>query len=182
MSSCGARMAPQNQRTVMTPEYPVIFTVQDAISGNGFLSSVKMCGRALVYRDVEGTWWITGVHPGGMAHRGESMMEAYSNFRNSYRTVLFDIAEEASNFDAFKSEVERFYRECGPEEDERWNTALQALRSGDLVPEQPVAALPRHTPETRPCAVEIVRLDQIASNRFSAKNNIPDTLELPIAA
>jgi hypothetical protein len=109
-------------------------------------------------------------------------MEAYANFRNSYRTILFDIAEEASNFEAFKTEVDRFYWECGKGEDERWNAAVNALRSGEVVPEEPFSALPRHTPEARPCGVQINRLDQIASNCFSSKNNIPDTLELPIAA
>ncbi len=164
------------------PEYPVLFTFQDSVSGNGFLSGVTMSGRAIMSKEEDGKWWIHGVHPGGMAHNGESVIEAYSNFRNSYKTVLFDIAEESSNFEAFKAEVERFYWERGPGEDERWNAALQALRSGELTPEEPFSRLPRLTPEERPCAVVIERLDQLASNQFSSKKNIADRLELPLAA
>jgi hypothetical protein len=164
------------------PEYPVLFTFQDVVSGNGFLSGVTMRGRAIMRKEEDGKWWIYGVHPGGMAHNAESAMEAYSNFRNSYRTVLFDIAEESSNFEAFKTEVERFYWECGQGEEERWNADVQTLRSGELKPEEPFSTLPRLTPEARPCEVAIERLDQIASNQFSSKKNIADRLELSLAA
>ncbi|MGA2300634.1 MAG: hypothetical protein ABSG77_08065 [Candidatus Acidiferrum sp.] len=162
--------------------YPVMFTFQDVVSGNGFLSGVTMAGRALMCKESDGKWWVYGVHPGGMAHFGESAMEAFSNFRTSYRTVLFDIAEEASNFDAFKTEVDRFYNEVGECEEARWEEALEALRSGKVIPEEPFSKLPRHKPESRPCKVQVERLDQIASNRFSSKDNVSDTFELPLAA
>jgi hypothetical protein len=162
--------------------YPVMFTFKDVVSGNGFLSGVTMSGRALMCKESDGNWWVYGVHPGGMAQFGPSAMEAFSKFRASYTTVLFDIAEEASNFDAFKTEVELFYNECGEGEEARWDAAAKAFRDGTIVPEEPFSKLPRHAPESRPCGVMLERLDQIESNRFSSKQNVADTFELPVAA
>jgi len=159
-----------------------MFTFQDVVSGNGFLSGITIQGTATMCMENDGKWWMYGVHPGGMAHFGDSVMEAFSKFRESYKTVLFDIAEETSNFDAFKTEVERFYWECGKDEETRWHAALQALRSGEVIPEEPFSALPRITPEDRPCGLEVHRLDHIASSKFSSKDNVPDTLALPVAA
>jgi hypothetical protein len=166
----------------MMTNYPVMFTFQDTVSGNGFLSGIEIHGRAIMTREDDGKWWMYGVHPGGMAHFGDSVMEAYSKFRESYKTVLFDIAEEASNFETFKAEVQTFYWECGPEEEQRWECALEALRSGTVTPEAPFSTFPRLTPEERACGIEVKRLDQVASSNFSSKNNVTDTLALPIAA
>jgi len=47
-----------------------MFTFQDVVSGNGFLSGVTMSGRALMCKRDDGNWWVYGIHPGGMAHFG----------------------------------------------------------------------------------------------------------------
>jgi len=159
-----------------------MFTFQDVVSGNGFLSGVTMSGRALMCKESDGNWWVYGIHPGGMAHFGASAMEAFANFRASYKTVLFDIAEEASNFDAYMTEVERFYSESGDGEEARWEAAAKAFREGKVVAEEPFSKLPRQSPESRPCGVKIDRLDKVESNRFSPKQNVADTFELPKAA
>src|SRR5882724_8873971 len=144
--------------------YPVMFSFKDVVSGNGFLSGITLCGRALMCKEEDGKWWTYGVHPGGMAETGDAALEAFSNFRNSYKKVLFDISEEAANFDAFKTEVERFYAECGDGEEERWNAAAKAFRSGEVQPEEPFSKLPKQAPDERPCEVEVVRLDKLESN------------------
>jgi hypothetical protein len=162
--------------------YPVMFTFKDVVSGNGFLSGVMLSGRALMCKESDGKWWIYGVHPGGMAQFGESAMEAFSSFRASYKTVLFDIAEESSNFEEFEAEVQSFHNQCGEGEEARWETAVNALRDGTVIPEEPFSKLPKHAPESRTCEVTVERLDLKASNLFSSENNIPDTFELPVAA
>lgn len=163
--------------------YPVMFTFQDVVSGNGFLAGVTMTGRALMCKEKDEKWWIYGVHPGGMAQFGDSAPEAFSNFRASYKAVLFDIAEEASNFEAFKTEVGRFYQEVGEGEEARWEEMSQGFSTGKIVPDEPFfAKLPRHKPESRPCDIKVERLDNLASNLFSSKGNVSDTFELPIAA
>ena len=52
-----------------------------------------------------------GVNPGGLAEGGESINDAYWNFRNDYTKVLYDIAEDARNFDEFRLEVIRFFED-----------------------------------------------------------------------
>ena len=163
-------------------EYPVMFTFKEVVSGNGFLAGITLSGRALIEKEGDSEWYVYGTHPGGIADTGTSPMEAFSNFRNKFKTVLFDIAEESANFGAFKAEVERFYRECGKDEEARWNAAARALRSGEFVPEAPLSNLPRQSPQDRPSFVTVDRLDKIDSNRFSTDFNITDKLELPVAA
>src|SRR5882724_1433787 len=156
--------------------YPVMFTFKDVVSGNGFLAGITLCGRALMCREDDVKWWTYGVHPGGMAEVGEAALESFSNFRNSYKKILFDIAEEAANFEAFKREVERFYAECAEGEEERWDTAAKAFRSGEVQPEEPFSKLPKRDPEKHPVEIEVVRLDKLESNRFSTNFNVPDKL------
>jgi hypothetical protein len=164
------------------PSYPVMFDFKDVVSGNGFLSGVTLCGRALIERDQDGTWWVNGVQPSGIAECGAAAMEAFSNFRNSYKKVLFDIAEEASNFEAFEREVKRFYSENAASELERWNTAVQEFRAGKIQPEDPFDKLPKQAPEQRPCGLSVDRLDKVESKQFSSEFNKPDQITLPIAA
>jgi len=151
--------------------HPLMFTFRDAISGNGFLAGVTLSGRALMVYDDEG-WWLNGVRPGGLAETGETPQETHLRFRNTYKAVLFDIAEEFGDFDGFKREVERFFYEPDDEEERRWTEAVQAARSGKVEPEPPFASLPKEPPESRPSQVSVERLD--ASKRFTPSDNIPD--------
>jgi hypothetical protein len=163
-------------------EYPVMFTFQDVVSGNGFLAGINLCGRALICKEADDAWWTYGIHPGGIAETGKSALESFATFRNSYKNALFDISEEAANFEAFKIEVERFFHETAADAQERWVAAIQAIRTGQVTPEEPFSTLPRQSPDERPERVEIKRLDKIESNKFSSLLNVSDKLELPIAA
>ena len=74
--------------------YPVMFTFRDAVSGNGFLSGVTLGGRALIVHEPEDqAWRIYGVRPAPIAESGNTPLEAFANFRNAYKNVLFDFAE-----------------------------------------------------------------------------------------
>jgi hypothetical protein len=53
--------------------------------------------------------WMYGVRPGGLAAGGKDEGEAYLEFCQACRSVLYDIAEEASDFPDFKGRVERFF-------------------------------------------------------------------------
>jgi hypothetical protein len=149
-----------------------MFTFRDAVSGNGFLAGVTLSGRALMVHEDE-AWWIYGVRPGALAETGQTPQEAFLRFRNTYKTVLFDIAAESEDFDGFKRETERFYHEPDNEEERRWVEAFQDLRSGKVQPEAPFTSLPMEPPETRPTQIAVERLDA-ATTRFTATDNIPD--------
>ena len=159
--------------------HPLLFTYQDAVSGKGFLAGITLSGRALMEEDA-GDWWMYGVRPGAIAESGATPQEAYLRFKNRYKEVLFDFANEASTFEAFKEEIERFFRQPDPEEEQRWEDALNVIRAGKEVP-QPFLNLPRQTPEERPSSISVVRLDA-ENGRFMPSDNALDTYYTPVAA
>src|SRR5271155_3591794 len=91
-------------------EHPIMITLRDVISGDGFLAGITLSGRALM-RQEDGTWWMYGVRPSAIAESGETIDEAFSRFRNRYKEVLFDMAQENHDFNQFKTAVEEFFYE-----------------------------------------------------------------------
>lgn len=154
--------------------YPLLFTLRDAISGNGFLAGITISGRALMIRE-DGAWCIYGVRPGAIAESGSTPEEAFLKFRERYKSVLFDFAEEYNDFASFKAEVERFYNEPDLEEENRWTEAFRKLRSGEVTPEPPFSALPKEDPENRPTQITVQRLDA-KQQRFTPTDNVIDHL------
>ena len=161
---------------------PLMFTFQDAVSGNGFLAGITLSGRALMVREEEdGRWWMYGVRPGAIADAGSTLLETFTNFKERYKLFLFDVAEESKNFEEFKKEVERFFYELDDDQENRWMAAVQAIRSGDVVPEEPFSTLPRIAPERRPAQITVERLSDEA-RRFKPGDNAIDTYMIPMAA
>lgn len=163
-------------------DYPVMFTLRDTVSGNGFLAGVTLTGRALMRKEDDGKWWVYGVRPGAIAETGNAPEEAFLRFRNTYRNVLFDMAEGSPDYEAFRGSVESFYFQPDPEEEGSWQTASDAIRSGSFVPDDEFfGKLPKEPPETRPTQLQVARLDAQAQ-RYTPSDNIPDYYALPRAA
>lgn len=163
-------------------DYPLMFTLRDAVSGNGFLAGVTLTGRALMTKESDGKWWVYGVRPAPIAESGNTPEEAFLRFRNAYKNVLFDTAEGAVNYDAFRASVENFYFQPDEEEENRWQKAFSAIRSGSLTPDDEFfGKLPKERPETRPTNLQVIRLDTQAK-RYSPSDNVPDYCALPQAA
>ncbi len=80
-----------------------MLTLQDSISGNGFLARITMSGRTLMRKEDDGKWWMYGVRPAAIAASGDNIDEAFRQFRAAYWGVLADMAEESSTFDEFES-------------------------------------------------------------------------------
>ena len=162
-------------------DHPLMVTLQDAISGNGFLAGITMSGRALMRKEDDGKWWMYGVRPAGLAGSGNTIEEAFLNFRGRYSEVLFDIAQENRNFRNFKNEVDRFFNEADADnEDERlWENALAAIRNGNIALPQPFANLPRESPEKKPSQITVERLDKVGK-RFKPSDNVKDTYSIPL--
>jgi hypothetical protein len=155
--------------------YPVMFTFRDAVSGNGFLSGVTLGGRALIVHEPEDqAWRIYGVRPAPIAESGATPLEAFANFRNAYKNVLFDFAESAPTFEAFKQCAERFYAEPDNDEEKRWNDALQAIRAGNTPIDASLKDVPKEAPENRPSFISIQPMHEI--KRYTATDNVPDSL------
>ena len=159
--------------------YPVMFTLRDAVSGNDFLAGITLSGRALMTQEDDGKWWIYGVRPAAIAESGSTPQEAFLRFRNAYKNLLFDFAEDAANYELFKRAVEQFYLEPHKEEEDNWLGAFNALRSGKAIPDEPFfAQLPKEDPETRPTQITVLRLDK-ENTRYTPVDNVPDYVSGP---
>jgi hypothetical protein len=177
----GVKMA-QEKEHIMNPDYPVMFTVRDAISGNGFLAAVTLSGWALMVREDDDKWWVYGVRPSAIAESGSTPEEAFHRFRDAYKNVLFDAAKEAIQYEDFEKEIQRFYYEPEKSQEDRWVAAFQAIRAGQVIPEPPFfSQLPREAPETRPTQITVERLDA-SSTRYTPVDNVLDYFALPTAA
>jgi hypothetical protein len=134
--------------------YPLLFSFRDKVAGKGFLADITVHGRALAVEE-DGCWWIRGVQPGGLADGGQTFLEAYAAFRDDFRAVLFDIAEEAKSFWAFKEEVDRFFAET--DEEAEWHAAVQAVRDKVVRPEglQVEGTGLRQEPAEKPRYIEV---------------------------
>ncbi len=165
-------------------DYPVLFTFRDAISGNGFLAGVTVTGRALMVKEDDNKWWIYGVRPASIADFGDTPGEAFSDFRNSLKEVLFDMADMAEDFKEFNDAIERCFYEPDHIEERRWDTAYCLLRDGKVQPEPPFfSTLPKQSPDTRPTSLSVVRLDDVEKPpRYSPTDNVPDQYFLGTAA
>lgn len=162
------------------PDYPVMFTVRDTVSGDGYLAGVTLSGRAVMCSEDDGNWWVYGVRPSAIAEHGSTALEAFRKFRERYKTLLFDFAQDFSDFESFKAEVERFYNQPDPEEEARWVAAFEAIRAGKVAIEPPFTDLPKESPENRPTGVFVQPLHQM--KRFTASDNIQEKTELAAAA
>jgi hypothetical protein len=96
------------EATIDLKEHPIMLTLQDSISGNGFLARITMSGRTLMRKEDDGKWWMYGVRPAGIAASGENIEDAFLRFRSRYKEILFDIAQESRAFEDFSSEVDAF--------------------------------------------------------------------------
>jgi predicted RNase H-like HicB family nuclease len=136
-----------------------------------------------MYKDEEdGKWWVSGVRPGAITESGNTPEEAFLRFRNTYKNVLFDFAEESRTYTAFKEAVESFYYQLDQGEEDRWLSALEDIRSGKVVPEpQFFSQLPKEAPETRPSHITVERLDK-ENARYNPTDNVPDHFAMPLAA
>ena len=158
-------------------EHPIMLTLQDSISGNGFHARITMSGRTLM-RHEEGKWWMYGVRPAGIAASGENIEDAFLRFRTRYKEVLFDVAQESRTFEDFASQVERFFNESDAdnEDERRWENALASIRSGGWNPPTPFANLPRRAPEAHPSFIKVERVDAEAKDvRLMPSENVIDS-------
>ncbi len=164
-------------------EHPLMLTLRDAISGDGFLAGITLSGRALMRKEDDGKWWMYGVRPAGLVVSGATIEETCVRFRNRYKETLIDISQEIDTFEGFKAEVERFFYEPdADQEDERlWEEALTAIRGGNMEPPEPFANLPRESPESKPSQITVERLDGVGK-RFMPSDNVTDTYSIPQAA
>ena len=157
--------------------HPIMLTLQDSISGNGFLARITMSGRSLM-RHEDGKWWMYGVRPAGIAASGQNIDEAFRRFRTSYKEILMDIAQESQTFEAFEAQVRHFFddNDADNEDERQWEASLAAIRGmGASEPPAPFSDLPRRTPEKNPTFIKVERVDADAKAiRLTPSDNVTD--------
>lgn len=117
----------------MENRYPLLFGYRDLVQGQGFVAGVETSGRALLVEEGDGAVCLYGVEPGGLAGVGGSRDAAVTDFREHYRTILYDIAADAQDFEEFRAEVERFVSEISDERE--WEEAVEDVRAGKIASE-----------------------------------------------
>lgn len=106
--------------------YPLVFSFRDLIAGTGFVAAVSMDGHVLL--SEEDDTWMFGVQPGGIAGGGPDRPTAFKEFKNSYLSVLFDIAAEATSFDEFERRTRAFFAQVNEPNRKQWDDALAEVR------------------------------------------------------
>ncbi len=115
----------------LTTSLPFLFTYNDSVFGPGFLAEVTTHGRVLAAQD-DGVWSLYGVQPGDVSGDGKTASEAQAEFRKAFTAVLYDIAEDAPNFDAFKKAVQEFVLQANGPYLQEWREAVNRVRESKL--------------------------------------------------
>lgn len=121
---------------------PLYFDLREVVEGAGFIAALRMRGRVMGMTEF-GSYWIYGVNPGGLAQNGDDPASARANFRRAVTEILFDFAEEASDFDRFREEVRSFLTETDDDSTEEWAEVRRQMRAGPV----PEAGLRAETAE-----------------------------------
>ncbi len=127
---------------------PLFFQFGQIVAGRGFVADVRFLGRATCTREF-GSTWIYGVNPGALAEEGESLQDAYDNFRDALVSILFALAEDAADFGAFRAAARSFFDATDGTSVDEWRTAREAIRAGET-PDLDDAALQRITEDPDP--------------------------------
>ena len=138
--------------------YPILFGFRDLVAGSGFVATIATEGRALLADEGEEGFWMFGVNPGGIAGSGNTPVEAQTDFRQRYKSVLFDIASASRDFEEFKATVGRFFHEVNKPTAKEWDAAVQEVREGKVSADWLLTAKadsPRH--------VEVVEVQEPAA-------------------
>jgi len=134
-------------------KYPLFFSYRDLIAGSGFVAGVAIKGSVLL-DTTGGEVWMYGVQPGGIAGGGFDRTGAFSEFRRSYLSVLYDLAGAAQSFKEFKAEVTRFFSEVNQPNAADWTAALAAVRKDG----SSLDGLTKVDADSEKCGLEVVLL------------------------
>ena len=120
--------------TDVTVALPFIFTYRDKVIVHGMIAEVVIRGRLLATLEAkedgsDGDVWIYGVQPGDLSAGGEHFGEAHADFRQSFTTVLYDIADDSLSKEDFRTSVESFFSQVNKPLAEAWREAVDVGRT-----------------------------------------------------
>lgn len=113
---------------------PLYFDLEKIVNGGTFTAAVRLRGRITGVEEEDGSVWMYGVNPAGLACPGEDLGTAYAGFRRALGATLTDFAEWAPDFAQFRDELEAFFGGTAEDLVSEWSAARQEIRDG-FVPE-----------------------------------------------
>lgn len=148
--------------------YPLVFSFRDIIAGNGYVATVAMDGRVVLAEENDQDVWMFGVQPGGIAGGDRQKETAFVEFQNSYSSVLYDFAAEATSFDEFKEKVTAFFSEINGPNLVDWESSLAEVRARNVT-------LPNLAKVSSDSRVPSLRIEKVAESRVnSGENQFPE--------
>lgn len=116
--------------------YPLLFGFGEVVLGRGYVAGVSISnGRLLAHDEGDSGWWLDGVNPGAIADGAATLGEAVAKFRQRFKGVLSEIAEEASDFGAFQQAVRAFFDETDDDTVRAWDDARKEVRRHQRAPQ-----------------------------------------------
>lgn len=109
--------------------YAVLYDHRQLVDGDGFVAEVAIAGRALLREGPDGAVF-SGVQPPGFAGCGATRAEAWAELLEGLRVALVEIAEEASDCEAFRAAAEGFFNGPSGSLERLWKEAVLAVKSG----------------------------------------------------
>lgn len=108
---------------------PIVFRYRDLVAFNGAMLEIEACGRALLNKESDDSWWMCGVTPGALAAGDAEIKGAFSEFKQRYLAVIYDAVEEAESFKDLVREIERFFYQDSKPTLAEWHAAVEQLRA-----------------------------------------------------
>ena len=147
--------------------YPLLFRFRTSVVGEGWLAGVEVCGAAVVTKETDGEYIAHGLKPGGVAGVGSTVNQAYLAYKEEVRTVIYDMAGNAS-FDAFRDGVLEFFESTDVWGEEKFAEGRLMVAAGKVDSSLPVEP----EPELWASVVELERRSK--NNPFlSAGEDLP---------
>ncbi len=115
--------------------YALVFRYRVPVFGQGgsFAALVIARGRLLLLEE-NGTWFVSGVAPGGISAHGPTPAEALESFRETFSRVMFECASDPEGFRSFEASVKEFFDQVDDEDLVQWQASAQAVRAGAGAP------------------------------------------------
>ena len=158
--------------------WPLVFSYRGVIRGNGFTARLHAISRVLAEEQEDGSIWMNGAEPGGIAIGGEDFDSAHANLKRMFHDIAWDAAEEADDLDSFRAEMDRFFRDIDQPVNAAWQAAWEANRQGQLDCE-PVAALERFTGLQTAAGIDVEKLPSPAELPAGRSVNDPPRATKP---
>jgi len=153
--------------------YPLLFSYRDTLFGNGFVVEVHAAnGRALCIHEAD-AFWMYGINPGGLAAQGADLEAAHLAFRQTFSTILIDLALASARFEDFEKAVRDFFDETNLGYESNWYQAIQGVQRGEITLAN-VQVKPADSP--RAIQVSLKPIEQLTAQDNSA------TLDYRLAA